>query len=219
MEPLSTTAGLTELDYRARVEYKHRMIRIDRESGLIPDARQVPSPNCDARPPDCEPELVVVHGISLPPGEFGGDWIDQFFTNNLDPAAHPYFREIAEMRVSSHLLVRRDGELVQYVPLSKRAWHAGESCYRDRERCNDYSIGIELEGVDTVDYSDAQYDALGHVIDALQDAIPSLAGAPVVGHSDIAPGRKTDPGPAFDWQRFETVLADQSSNRTSGAVT
>jgi len=121
------------------------MIHIDVESGLIREARQVPSPNFDDRPADCCAELIIVHGISLPPGEFGGEWIDRLFTNTVDPAVHPYFREIFELRVSSHLLIRRDGELVQYVSLAKRAWHAGDSCYQDREKCNDYSIGIELE--------------------------------------------------------------------------
>jgi AmpD protein len=183
------------------------MMPIDLESGLIPEARLVPSPNCDDRPPGCEPDLIIIHGISLPPGEFGGDEIDQMFTNCLDPAAHPYFREIVEMQVSSHLLIRRDGELVQYVSLRKRAWHAGESCYKDRDRCNDYSIGIELEGVDTVEYTDEQYDVLCKTVDAMRNAIPSLKNAPVVGHSDVAPGRKTDPGPAFDWERFRAGLA------------
>lgn len=185
------------------------MIRIDVETGLIAEARQVQSPNFDARPPRCKPELIIVHGISLPPGEFGGQWIDQFFTNRLDPAAHPYFREIAEQQVSSHLLIRRDGELVQFVSLWERAWHAGASCYKDRERCNDYSIGIELEGVDTVAYADCQYDVLCRTISGLRGAIPSLASAPVVGHSDVAPGRKTDPGPAFDWQRLCDELEEQ----------
>jgi len=182
------------------------MIRIDTETGLIREARQVPSPNCDERPPGCEPELIIIHGISLPPGEFGGQWIDRFFTNCLDPADHPYFREIVELRVSSHLLIRRDGELVQYVPLWKRAWHAGVSCYQDRDHCNDFSIGIELEGVDTIAYADEQYDLLCLTIAALQRAIPSLANAPIVGHEDIAPDRKTDPGPAFDWERFRAKI-------------
>ena len=167
----------------------------------------MPSPNFDDRPADCRAELIIVHGISLPPGEFGGEWIDRLFTNSVDPDVHPYFREIADLRVSSHLLVRRDGELVQYVPLDKRAWHAGSSCYRDRERCNDFSIGIELEGTDELPYTDAQYEVLVAVVRTLRSDIPSLAGAPVVGHCDVAAGRKTDPGPAFDWDRLNAGLA------------
>ena len=167
----------------------------------------MPSPNFDDRPADCCAELIIVHGISLPPGEFGGKWIDRLFTNRVDPAAHPYFREIVDLRVSSHLLIRRDGELVQYVSLAKRAWHAGNSCYRDREMCNDYSIGIELEGTDDIPYTGVQYEMLAVVIQALRDTFPSLTGAPVVGHCDVAAGRKTDPGPAFDWQRLFARLA------------
>ena len=182
------------------------MIHIDVESGLISEARQVPSPNVDDRPEACPADLIIVHNISLPPGEFGGEWIDRLFTNTLDPAAHPYFAEIAEVSVSSHLLIRRDGELVQYAPLHRRAWHAGVSCYADREKCNDFSVGIELEGTDDVPYTDRQYAALVAVIGALRNAYPSLANAPVVGHSDVAPDRKTDPGPAFDWERLSAGL-------------
>jgi len=183
------------------------MIHIDVESGLIREARQVVSPNFDDRPADCCAELIIVHGISLPPGEFGGEWIDRLFTNSIDPAAHPYFAEIVDLRVSSHLLIRRNGELVQYVPLNKRAWHAGASCYRNREKCNDYSIGIELEGADEIPYADTQYEVLGTTVLALRAAFQSLADAPVVGHSDVADGRKTDPGPAFDWDRLRAQLA------------
>jgi len=187
------------------------MLHIDSESGLVSEARQVPSPNCDDRPQHCEPDLIVIHGISLPPGEFGGQWIDLLFTNSLDSSEHPYFREISGLRVSSHLLVRRDGELVQYVPLIKRAWHAGDSCYKNRNQCNDFSIGIELEGADTIAYSDEQYDVLCMTIASLRTAVRSLQHAPIVGHSDIAPDRKTDPGPAFDWERFRAQLAKTSS--------
>lgn len=187
------------------------MLHIDPESGLVTEARQVLSPNCDDRPQGCEPDLIVIHGISLPPGEFGGKWIDQLFTNRLDPFAHPYFREIFGSRVSSHLLIRRDGELVQYVPLIKRAWHAGDSCYKNRNQCNDFSIGIELEGMDTIAYTDEQYEVLCTAIAALRTAVNSLEQAPIVGHSDIAPDRKTDPGPAFDWNRFRAQLAKTSS--------
>lgn len=187
------------------------MLHIDSKTGLLRDARQVPSPNCDDRPDGCEPDLIVIHGISLPPGEFGGPWIDKFFTNTLDASAHPYFRTISDMRVSSHLLIRRDGELVQYVPLIKRAWHAGESCYQDRNQCNDFSIGIELEGVDTIAYTDEQYDLLGTLVASLKTTVDSLRESPTVGHSDIAPDRKTDPGPAFDWDRFEAQLVKVSA--------
>jgi len=166
----------------------------------------VPSPNFDERPADCCAELIIVHGISLPPGEFGGEWIDRLFTNTVDPEVHPYFCEIVDLRVSSHLLIRRDGELVQYVSLAKRAWHAGVSCYRDREQCNDYSIGIELEGTDEMPYTDVQYDMLVSVVQGLRTGVPSLATAPIVGHCDVAAGRKTDPGPVFDWGRLNEKL-------------
>lgn len=142
--------------------------------------------------------LVVVHGISLPPGEFGGAWIDALFTNTLDPDAHPYFREIAGLTVSAHILIRRDGELVQYVPFDRRAWHAGQSCFQGRDNCNDFSIGIELEGTDEIPYTDRQYEALAAVVALLEQRYPEAAGH-LAGHSDIAPGRKTDPGPSFDW--------------------
>jgi AmpD protein len=188
------------------------VLRVSRQTGLVEGVRQVASPNCDDRPTGCEPELIIVHGISLPPGDFGGPWIDRLFTNDIDPDAHPYFREIADLRVSTHLLIDRLGRVVQYVPLHKRAWHAGESRYCERECCNDYSIGIELEGVDTLAYSDAQYETLCGLVNALRDAFPSLADAPIVGHSDVAPGRKTDPGPAFDWDRFRRQLAAAGVN-------
>ena len=183
------------------------MIHIDVESGLIEEARQVSSLNFDERPADCCVDLIIVHGISLPPGEFGGDGIDQLFTNSIDPAEHPFFCEIVDLRVSSHLLIRRDGELVQYVPLTKRAWHAGDSCYQERRQCNNFSIGIELEGTDDIPYTDVQYEVLGLTIQALRSAYRSLADAPVVGHCDVSAGRKTDPGPAFDWKRLFARLA------------
>ena len=149
---------------------------------------------------------MVVHGISLPPGEYGGGWIDDLFCNRLDPEAHPYFREIAGLRVSSHLLIRRDGEVIQYVPFSRRAWHAGDSCFEGRSACNDFSIGIELEGQDTDPYTDRQYEQLAAVMQALVAAYPGLSLDRVAGHSDIAPGRKTDPGPAFDWRLLQARL-------------
>ncbi len=183
-------------------------IHVDPKQGLIDIARQVDSPNQDARPPDTEPELVVIHGISLPPGEFGGCEIENFFTNNLDSTRHPYFAEIANMHVSAHVLVRRDGEVVQYVPLNRRAWHAGESCYAGRSACNDFSIGIELEGTDVIPYTESQYQRLAELAAALLSVYPGLDVDSFVGHSDIAPGRKTDPGASFDWQKFHTKLND-----------
>jgi AmpD protein len=183
-----------------------QQIFIDPDTGLARSARQRASPNCDGWPEGAQPDLIVVHGISLPAGEFGGPWIDALFMNQLDPAAHPSFLDIAGLTVSAHFLIRRDGELVQYVPLTRRAWHAGASSHCGRERCNDFSIGIELEGSDTVPYAPAQYEVLVRLIAALRAWKPSLAQAPVVGHSDIAPGRKTDPGSAFDWGRLAQSL-------------
>jgi AmpD protein len=182
-------------------------VTIDVGRGLIAPARQVPSPNQDTRPPGAAIELVVVHGISLPPGEFGGPWVERLFTNSLPPEVHPFFATIAELRVSAHLLIRRDGSLVQFVPFHARAWHAGASAWQHRVACNDFSIGIELEGDDAVPYEAAQYRQLAEVIAALGRAYATLAPDAVTGHSDIAPGRKTDPGPLFDWRRFEACLA------------
>ena len=180
---------------------------IDTVTGWLQPARQLPSPNCDARPVGIEPDLVVVHGISLPPGEFGGPWIDQLFTNTLLAGAHPYFAGIAELRVSAHLLLRRDGEVVQNVPFQRRAWHAGVSSWQGRERCNDYSIGIELEGDDHSPYDSAQYAMLARVISLLCRAYPRITPDRIVGHSDVAPGRKSDPGMAFDWPRLRALVA------------
>jgi AmpD protein len=179
---------------------------VDARTGWMPGARQVPSPNFDTRPDGILPELIVVHGISLPPDEYGGPWIDRLFTNALPPQAHPYFEQIKGLKVSTHLLIRRDGELVQYVSIRDRAWHAGASCYQGRERCNDFSVGIELEGSDHIPYEPAQYRILSAVILELCKAYPSLSPSRIAGHSDIAPGRKTDPGPAFDWQRLHALL-------------
>ena len=182
-------------------------LRVDVLTGLLPGARQVLSPQFDTRPPGAKPELIVIHGISLPPGQFGGPWIDRLFTGQLPAEAHEYFRQIAALRVSSHVLIRRDGELVQYVPFGARAWHAGESEYCGRKACNDFSIGIELEGVDDRPYEDVQYERLAALVGALLAAYPSLRREDIVGHSDIAPGRKTDPGAAFDWTRFRKAIA------------
>ncbi len=179
------------------------MPTVDASIGRVPEARWVHSPNSDARPPGNEPELIVIHGISLPPGRYGGPWIDQLFTNTLPAEADPYFATIQDLRVSSHVLISRDGSLTQYVPFSLRAWHAGASNWCGRDACNDYSIGIELEGTDDEPYDDRQYPVLAALIAALQRAYPTLASGAIAGHSDIAPGRKTDPGSAFDWKRLE----------------
>lgn len=183
-------------------------MQIDLATGLLDAARLQPSPNCDERPAGETVDLIVIHGISLPPDEFGGPWIEAFFTNGLDPTAHPYFRAIASLRVSAHLLIRRDGEMIQYVPFHRRAWHAGESVYAGRQRCNDFSIGIELEGTDQRPYTDCQYQQLAGAIIALRIAYPAIRPERLVGHVDIAPGRKTDPGPAFDWPRLRQMLGD-----------
>lgn len=174
--------------------------------GWLEGATRRHSPNQDARPAPADVSLLVVHGISLPPGEFGGPWIEALFTNRLDFGAHPYFAGLRNLRVSSHLVIRRDGEIVQYVPFHARAWHAGASRFAGRERCNDFSVGVELEGADTVPYADAQYAALAAVARALMRAYPRITPERIAGHSDIAPGRKTDPGPAFDWTRFRADL-------------
>jgi AmpD protein len=168
--------------------------------------RRVVSPNYDERPPGAQLELIVVHGISLPPGKFGTGWIDRFFCNDLPADADPFFATICELVVSSHVLIARDGALTQYVPFNRRAWHAGRSSYCGRTACNDFSVGIELEGTDDLPYAAAQYRALVKLIAALKRSYPSLRDAEVVGHSDIAPGRKTDPGPAFDWAKLKRQL-------------
>lgn len=162
-------------------------------------ARHCPSPFFNARP-NGEISLVVIHNISLPPGEFGGPYIDQLFTGKLDAQAHPYFAKIAGIEVSAHVLIRRDGEYVQYVAFDQRAWHAGKSTYKGRDNCNDFAIGIELEGCDDQPFSDKQYDALNELLSALAQHYPGINGE-LIGHSDIAPGRKTDPGPCFNWSR------------------
>jgi len=174
------------------------------EAGVLEGAAQIPSPNHDDRPEGIGITLLVVHNISLPPGEFGGDGIVRLFTNTLDFSEHPYYETLRELKVSAHFLVRRDGELVQLVPCAKRAWHAGASVWRGRERCNDFSVGVELEGVDDQAYSDPQYACLAGLLRSLRERYPIVD---VVGHSDIAPERKTDPGPAFDWGRFRELLA------------
>jgi AmpD protein len=174
-------------------------MRVDPGTGLLVGAKQVLSPFFDARPAGVKPDLIVLHGISLPPGEFGGPWIARLFTGNLPADAHPEFAERAGLRVSAHLLVGRDGGVVQFVSLNDRAWHAGRSAWQGREACNDYSIGIECEGTDEVPYEPAQYLSLRALLPVLLEAFPAITRERIVGHSDVAPGRKTDPGASFDW--------------------
>lgn len=171
------------------------------DGGWLRAARRCASPNFDDRPDDADVSLIVIHAISLPPSKFGSNDIEHFFSNTLNPDAHPYFAEIAGMKVSAHFLIRRDGELLQFVSCTKRAWHAGVSMWDGRERCNDYSIGIELEGCDELPFAEAQYQRLLELVADLKRRYPISA---VVGHSDIAPLRKTDPGPCFDWTRLES---------------
>jgi AmpD protein len=168
----------------------------------LPGIRHTPSPNCDARPDRADVSLLVIHNISLPPGRFEGDAVEAFFQNRLDPAAHTYFQEIAALQVSAHLFVRRDGSAQQFVPLDMRAWHAGASCFQGRDCCNDYSIGIELEGSDDTPFTDPQYATLATLTRKIRAHYPGITRERIVGHSDIAPGRKTDPGPRFDWPRY-----------------
>ena len=175
--------------------------------GWFQQARRIPSANREPRPPGSAPELLVIHNISLPPGCYGGDCIERFFTNCLDWQEHPFFEEIRGVEVSAHLLIQRNGELLQFVNFCERAWHAGQSCYEGRDNCNDFSIGIELEGSDDDPYTDEQYAALSAVTAVLIKHYPALGSNRIVGHSDIAPGRKTDPGPAFDWMRYRRGLA------------
>jgi N-acetyl-anhydromuramoyl-L-alanine amidase len=179
-------------------------------AGLMKGARFLASPNCDERPAGCAVDLLVIHHISLPPGEFGGPGIVDLFTNRLDPAAHPYYEAIAATKVSAHFLIRRDGELIQFVPCAKRAWHAGESSWKGRSRCNDFSIGVELEGTGEVPFTVAQYRRLAALTRALKARYPIRD---LVGHSDIAPGRKTDPGPLFDWARYRRLSRHAAPRR------
>ncbi|WP_211198022.1 1,6-anhydro-N-acetylmuramyl-L-alanine amidase AmpD [Permianibacter fluminis] len=176
-------------------------------NGWLVGARRSPSPHCDERAAPADISLLVIHGISLPPGQFGGPYIEQLFHGQLDPQAHPYFASIHGLRVSSHFLIRRDGEIVQFVSCLQRAWHAGVSQFAGRDRCNDFSIGIELEGADDTPYAAAQYPALVALTRAIQQRWPAIGNACIAGHEDIAPGRKTDPGPAFDWLRYRAMLA------------
>jgi len=178
------------------------VMKVDAVSGMVQGARFVLSPNCDQRPDGAVVEVLVVHSISLPPSQFGGPAIEQLFCNTLNPDEHPYYREIEGLKVSSHVLIRRNGEITQFVPLTQRAWHAGQSYCEGRTRVNDFSIGIELEGADDVPFEAAQYQALAELTQAIRQAYPGITRDRIYGHDDIAPGRKTDPGPSFDWVRY-----------------
>jgi AmpD protein len=173
---------------------------------LFTGARYLPSPHCDMRPENMLVDMIVIHGISLPPGQFGSKSIEQFFCGELDYSQHSYFATIETLRVSPHLLIDRLGEVFQFVPFSKRAWHAGKSFFNGRKECNDFSIGIELEGTDDVPYEKNQYEQLASVITILMKTYPSIKREHIVGHADIAPGRKTDPGPSFDWAYLNSLL-------------
>lgn len=179
---------------------------VDRAGSWLTNARIINSPNCDERPGDIEIDLLVIHGISLPPGEYGGGFVDQLFTNSLNVDFHPYFAEIASLRVSAHLLIDREGQITQYVPFTMRAWHAGQSNFKGRENCNDFSIGIELEGCDDEAYCEQQYATLASITDVICQRWRKITKDRIVGHCDIAPGRKTDPGPAFDRQHYFSLL-------------
>ena len=170
------------------------------------DIRFVPSPNFDDRPPGCGISLLVIHNISLPPDEFGGEGVIDLFTNRLDHETHPYYQAIRGLKVSAHFFIRRNGETIQFVPCEKRAWHAGESCWQCRSGCNDFSIGIELAGSDALPFTDPQYSALVALTRGLQE---TYLISDIAGHADIAPGRKTDPGPCFDWQRYRAALSQK----------
>ncbi|MGB4074214.1 1,6-anhydro-N-acetylmuramyl-L-alanine amidase AmpD [Pseudomonas sp.] len=180
-------------------------MQLDSTSGWCHGVHHCPSPNFNQRP-QAEVSLLVIHNISLPPGQFGTGKVQEFFQNRLDAAEHPYFASIASLQVSAHFLIERDGAITQFVSCNERAWHAGQSRYAERENCNDFSLGIELEGTDELPFSDQQYAALTALVRVLQDAYPAITTQRICGHSDIAPGRKTDPGPAFDWQHLRTAL-------------
>lgn len=183
------------------------MMHLDAASGRIEGVRFIPSPNFDARPTGAAVEVIVIHAISLPPGQFGGPAIEQFFCNALDRDAHPYYQTLAGLEVSAHFLVRRDGEIVQFVPLHQRAWHAGRSWCEGRGRVNDFSIGIELEGADDQPFEEAQYQALAQLTRGVMEQYPAITRDRLYGHADIAPGRKADPGPHFDWKHYLELVA------------
>ena len=184
-------------------------LQLERGSGRVVPARFVASPNCDARPPGASIEVLVIHAISLPPRCYGGDFIEAFFTNRLDshPHPHPYFAELRDLKVSAHFLIKRDGELLQFVPTHLRAWHAGVSCFGGREKVNDFSLGVELEGCDEDLFEAAQYQVLANLARLLMKCYPAIRPAHLVGHHQIAAGRKTDPGPGFDWEHLHQRIS------------
>jgi len=182
-------------------------LKIDLNKGILENAEFIPSPNCDDRPKQCEINLLVIHNISLPPGKFGGPYINQLFSNTLDPDDDPFFKEINHLRVSSHLLIRRDGHIIQYVPFHKRAWHAGVSEYDGQDCCNDFSIGIELEGTDMDEYEELQYQTLANITKLLLNTYTTLSSERITGHCHIAPDRKTDPGDSFDWEKYKELIS------------
>jgi AmpD protein len=200
MNPIEPTASIEAIAARLAIDAQ----------GWCAGARRISSPNHDARPEGMPIDLLVIHNISLPPGQFGGGEIPALFTNSLDHAAHPYFEGLRGLRVSAHFLIRRDGAILQFVPAGLRAWHAGLSLFRGRERCNDFSIGIELEGTDEEPFTDAQYAQLAALTEALARAYPLRH---VAGHQHIAPGRKTDPGPFFDWSAFHAACRELPAAR------
>ncbi|MDH5423385.1 MAG: 1,6-anhydro-N-acetylmuramyl-L-alanine amidase AmpD [Gammaproteobacteria bacterium] len=181
-------------------------MKIDTTTGLLDCASYIASPNQDQRSGEQSTDLIVLHNISLPPAQFEANWVADFFTNSLPPDQHPYFESISQLKVSSHLYIRRSGEIFQFVPFHQRAWHAGVSCYQEKTGCNDFSIGIELEGTDDIAYEVIQYTVLAEVLEALIQAYPDLKKQRITGHSDIAPGRKSDPGNSFDWQKLRQLL-------------
>lgn len=177
-------------------------------NGWVEGVKRIPSPNHDVRPEGQMPQLLVVHAISLPPDQFGGPGVAQLFSNMLNPDEHPYYAQIQHLRVSAHFFIRRDGELVQFVPVHERAWHAGVSRWQGRERCNDFSVGVELEGCDSMPFETPQYEQLATLIACLRERLPIHA---IAGHSDIAPGRKTDPGPFFDWRFLRSLIENDQA--------
>ena len=181
-------------------------MNINLTTGLLDSVRFLPSPHCDERPANVAIDLVVIHGISLPPAQFGNGTIEKFFCGHLDFSEHPYFATLSTLKVSAHLLITRQGEIIQFVPLTQRAWHAGQSFFEGREQCNNFSIGIELEGTDEIAYEKIQYQQLANVLRSLMKAYPGICRKNIVGHSDIAPSRKTDPGPAFRWNELDSLL-------------
>ena len=202
-----TEPRLSFMDERPVGPPERPTISVDRASGVVDGARFVVSPNCDGRPAGCAIEVLIIHAISLPPGQFGGADIERLFCNSLDVTRHPFYEGLRDLRVSAHLLIRRDGELVQFVPFTARAWHAGVSRCEGRTRVNDFSIGIELEGADSVPFAEVQYQVLAAVTCGIVQAYPRITPQRIYGHSDIAPGRKTDPGPSFDWSRYRQSLS------------